>query len=258
MMKVAVVNQKGGVGKTTTVVNLSASLALEGKRVLVVDGDSQANATSGFGINARNRKNLYHVLIGHASIEEVILKDKHTGVDIVPSSPDLIGVDAEIKEYDRWELRLREVLESIQHSYDYIFIDAPPSLGTLTVLILSAADGVLIPVQAEYYALEGVAQLLETVNYIRRAINPNLFLLGFLITMFDRRTKLSENVEEEIRRIFKDKVFRTVIPRSVRLAEAPSYGVPGVIYDPLSSGAVAYKELAKEIISYEQEKAWIR
>ncbi len=258
MSKIAVVNQKGGVGKTTTVVNLSTAFAQQGKRVLVVDGDSQANATSGFGINARKMQNLYHVLIGEADIDDVIVHIKDAGVDLVPSSPDLIGVDAEIKEFEHWELFLKNALEKVESRYDYIFIDAPPSLGTLTILILAAADSVLIPVQAEYYALEGVAQLLETITHVRRTINPSLKLRGFLITMFDRRTKLAEHVEEEIRRIFPNLVFETVIPRSVRLAEAPSYGLPGVIYDPTSSGAQAYINLAKEMLSHEEEAAGIR
>ncbi len=258
MSRIAVVNQKGGVGKTTTVVNLSTAFAQNGKRVLVVDGDSQANATSGFGINARRMKNLYHVLIGEADIDDVILHIKDAGVDLVPSSPDLIGVDAEIKDFEHWELFLKNALDKVQDRYDYIFIDAPPSLGTLTILILAAASSVLIPVQAEYYALEGVAQLLETISHVRRTINPSIKLKGFLITMFDRRTKLSEHVEEEIRRIFPNLVFKTVIPRSVRLAEAPSYGLPGVLYDPTSAGAQAYMELAKEILSHEEETAGIR
>lgn len=249
MIKVAVVNQKGGVGKTTTVVNLSTAIALEGLKVLVVDGDAQANASSGFGVNRRNAKNLYHLLIGKASIEEVLVRIENANLDLLPSSPDLIGVDTELRGKPNWELTLKSILDSISQNYDYIFIDAPPSLGTLTILILSSAEQVLIPVQAEYYALEGVAQLLETVHYVRRTINPKLKLLGFLITMYDKRTKLSEQVEEEIRRIFKDMVFQTVIPRSVRLAEAPSYGIPGVIFDPLSVGAIAYKNLAKEIIN---------
>jgi len=258
MSKIAVVNQKGGVGKTTTVVNLSTAFAQQGKRVLVVDGDSQANATSGFGINARKMKNLYHVLIGEADIDDVILHIKDAGVDLVPSSPDLIGVDAEIKDFDHWELFLKNALQKVEGRYDYIFIDAPPSLGTLTILILAAADSVLIPVQAEYYALEGVAQLLETITHVRRTINPSLKLKGFLITMFDRRTKLAEHVEEEIRRIFPNLVFETVIPRNIRLAEAPSYGLPGVIYDPTSPGAQAYMDLAKEMLSHEEEAAGIR
>jgi len=203
-------------------------------------------------------QNLYHVLIGEADIDDVIVHIKDAGVDLVPSSPDLIGVDAEIKDFEHWELFLKNALEKVEGRYDYIFIDAPPSLGTLTILILAAADSVLIPVQAEYYALEGVAQLLETITHVRRTINPSLKLKGFLITMFDRRTKLAEHVEEEIRRIFPNLVFETVIPRSVRLAEAPSYGLPGVLYDPTSAGAQAYINLAKEMLSHEEEAAGIR
>jgi chromosome partitioning protein len=249
MTKIAVVNQKGGVGKTTTVVNLSTALAIEGLKVLVVDGDAQANASSGFGINRRSSKNLYHLLIGKATIEEVLVRVENAKIDLIPSSPDLIGVDTELRGKQNWELTLKNILDSISDNYEFTFIDAPPSLGTLTVLILSAAEQVLIPVQAEYYALEGVAQLLETVHYVRRTINPKLKLMGFLITMYDKRTKLSEQVEEEIRRIFKEMVFENVIPRSIRLAEAPSYGIPGVLFDPLSVGAIAYKNLAKEILN---------
>ncbi len=243
-MRIVVANQKGGVGKTTTAVNLSAALALMGDRVLLVDGDSQANASLGVGL-INKVPNLYHVLIGEVPLEKAVYPTSVKNLFCVPSSPDLIGVDAELKGNGDWEYRLRNVLRGT--NYDWIIIDTPPSLGTLTILALTAADKVIIPVQAEYYALEGLGQLLETLKYVINLLNPRLELMGVLVAMYDRRIRLSKEVYEELRRYFGDKLFKSVIPRNVKLAEAPSFGKPGVVYDPTSKGSIAYMQLAKEI-----------
>ena len=243
---IAVVNQKGGVGKTTTAVNLAAALTERGLRVLVCDFDPQANATSGFGIDKRKLKHTsYSMLIGQCSAEQAIVKTRFA--DVIPSSADLAGAGVELIGMDRRERQLREDLEPLRSSYDLIFIDCPPSLEMLTLNGLVAADGILIPVQCEYYALEGLSDLMATLRSVKRRLNTGLDIFGVILTMFDGRTNFSTQVAQEVRRHFPGKVFTTTIPRNVRLAEAPSHGLPITAYDRSSRGAVAYRELAEEV-----------
>jgi chromosome partitioning protein len=246
---IAVANQKGGVGKTTTAINLSASLAVAEQRTLLVDMDPQANASSGIGID-RTTLDLttYHALLGQASASDIIRQTPLEYLKILPATTDLIGAEIELVAEDGREGRLRRVLSGIVNDYDYIVIDCPPSLGLLTVNALTAADCVLVPLQCEYYAMEGLSQLTKTIRLIQRELNPGLQVKGILLTMFDRRNNLSHQVSVEIRRHFADRVFKTVIPRNVRLSEAPSHGLPVLMYDITSTGASAYLELAKEII----------
>ncbi len=247
---VAVVNQKGGVGKTTTAINVAAYLAERGKFVLLVDVDPQANATSGIGHNYRELEHgLYDALVGDKQLRDVIHSTSIDGFRIAPATPGLAGANVELVNVERREFRLKDLLEEMSSSYDYIIIDCPPSLGLLTVNSLVAAEEILIPVQAEYYALEGLGQLLETIELVRESINPTLKILGAVITMFDNRNKLSKDVDEELRKFFPNKIFGTVIPRNVKLAEAPSFGKVIMQYDKLSRGAVAYSALADEIIA---------
>ena len=243
---IAVVNQKGGVGKTTTAVNLAAALTERGLRVLVCDFDPQANATSGFGIDKRKLKHTsYSMLIGQCSAEQADVKTRFA--DVIPSSADLAGAGVELIGMDRRERQLREDLEPLRSSYDLIFIDCPPSLEMLTLNGLVAADGILIPVQCEYYALEGLSDLMATLRSVKRRLNTGLDIFGVILTMFDGRTNFSTQVAQEVRRHFPGKVFTTTIPRNVRLAEAPSHGLPITAYDRSSRGAVAYRELAEEV-----------
>ena len=256
---IAIVNQKGGVGKTTTSINLSASLGILGKKVLMIDLDPQGNATTGVGVDKRNiGSSIYEVLTMKSSIETAIVKTKSVNLSVIPAYLNLAGVEMELIELERRYkesnikfnrvMRLKDELAKVKDNYDYILIDCPPSLGILTTNALAAADSVLIPVQCEYYALEGIMQLINTVMLAQRKVNPNLDIEGVLLTMLDNRTNLGLEVVEEIKSYFKERVYDTIIPRLVRLSEAPSHGKPIIAYDPHSRGTEAYLNLAKEVI----------
>ena len=246
---IAIFNQKGGVGKTTTNVNLSACLAKMNKKILVIDIDPQGNTTSGFGIDKNTVElSIYDTLINDVDIKDTIIKTDWDNLDLIPSNVQLAGAEIELTKSENRELALRESIKTIKNHYDYIFIDCPPSLGLLTINSLVAADSVLIPIQCEYYALEGVSSLMDTIKLVKRSLNPNLEIEGVVLSMFDGRTNLSIQVVDEVKKYFKGKVYTTIIPRNVRLAEAPSYGVPIINYDEKSKGALAYMELAEEFI----------
>jgi chromosome partitioning protein len=249
---IAVANQKGGVGKTTTAVNLAAIIASSGFRVLLVDADPQGNATSGVGIQRGSfRRNLYHSLVLDEPLSALIIPTAIASLFVVPSNRDLAGAEIELVDLERRESRLREALTTVEADFDYIIIDCPPSLSLLTLNALTAAKSLLVPIQCEYYALEGVTELFDTLARIRRLHNPSLTIEGLLLTMYDERTNLSAAVAADLRDFYGQQVFQTVIPRNVRLAEAPSYGKPIIAYDPHSKGAEAYSQLAREIISRE-------
>ena len=251
---ISVANQKGGVGKTTTTVNLGACLAQDGKKVLLIDSDAQGNATSGLGVRKPDvKQDIYDVLVNEVSIKETIIKTSRENLSIVPATLQLAGAEIELTSMMARESRLKSALAEVSDEYDFILVDCPPSLGHLTINAFTASDAILIPVQCEYYALEGLSQLLNTVRLVQKHFNPGLELEGVLLTMYDARTNLGAEVVEEVRRYFQEKVYDTIIPRNVRLSEAPSHGKPIIDYDPRSKGAEVYQALAKEVLVREQK-----
>ena len=254
---IAVANQKGGVGKTTTTVNLSTILAKKGKDVIIIDADPQGNASSGVGLDKNVELSLYDVLINEEDIEKTLQETVQKKLKICPSNMNLAGAEVELVSLMSREYRLKEQLDKVKDKYDYILIDCPPSLGLITLNAFTAADSVLIPVQCEYYALEGLGQLINTINLVKKHLNKNLEIEGAVLTMYDIRTNLSNQVVKEVKRYFENKVYKTVIPRNVRLSEAPSYGMPITLYDARSKGAKSYEKLAKEFLKIQEssEKA---
>ncbi len=252
---ISIVNQKGGVGKTTTAINLAAYLALKNKKILLVDLDPQGNATSGYGFNKQELDaSVYDVLVNEAEITEVIQSTNQKNVEMCPTNINLAGAEVELVSAMSRETILKRALEPVMSKYDYVLIDCPPSLGLLTVNALAASTGVLVPIQGEYYALEGLTQLIDTINLVKRHLNPSIGIFGVVLTMYDQRTQLTRQVTEEVNRYFGEKVFSTVIPRNIRLAEAPSHGKTIADYDPKSKGGKAYASLALEVIKRSKQR----
>jgi len=251
---IAIANQKGGVGKTTTAVNLSACIAQQGKKTIIIDADPQGNATSGVGGKKSEEKSIYDVIINDVNLDDTLQSTKVSNLKVCPSNINLAGAEVELVSVISREHRLKEAIDKVKDDYDYIIIDCPPSLGLITLNAFTAADTVLVPIQCEYYALEGLGQLMSTVDLVQKHLNKNLNIEGVVLTMFDARTNLSIQVVEEVKKYFSNKVYRTIIPRNVRLSEAPSYGIPINLYDSKSKGAECYKNLAEELIAINEKK----
>ncbi|MBQ2101752.1 MAG: ParA family protein [Lachnospiraceae bacterium] len=252
---IAVANQKGGVGKTTTSINLAAALAVKGKKVLIIDTDPQGNATSGFGVDKNDIEHtIYELMLSESTIGQCVIKDVVKNVSIIPSNVNLAAAEIELIGKEEREFILKKAVDTIKNDFDYIIIDCPPSLNTLTINAMTTADSVLVPIQCEFYALEGLSQLIHTINLVRERLNPVLDIEGVVFTMYDARTNLSAQVVDNVKNNLKQKIYETLIPRNVRLAEAPSYGMPITLYDPKSAGAEAYLKLAEEVIKSNKKK----